>query len=377
MMHAVSLAGSFSTMPFPDLMQWLGDTRRSGTLTVSLDLEERFLDLEDGRLVAIGSDDPRSRDLARLVLSRGLVAEDRLRRAMEVAEYTRRRLRRVLVQDGYLTAVALAGAVSTYARDLALELFLWHDGRFAFSSAAQEASLPGLGGESELVVEPAIPLRELVLEGMRRLDEWRRVAEVLPSDDTLVWALAPAADLPAVVALAAHAEPVALGDLCLELGRARFEVMAELHLGWSRGVVAVEPAVRTRAAGRSPVEDLLAAAAALLAEHQFDEAAALLRSILDLDPYDERARELLHRAHVEMLEALYARIPPYRIPRARLAADAPAARALPPRERYLYLRIDGRRDVAALTVMTPVGELETLRALEKFERLGLIGLVLP
>jgi len=373
----VSLAGSFSTMPFPDLMQWLGDTRRSGTLTVTLELEERFLELEDGRLVAIGSDDPRSRDLARLVLARGLIDEGRLRRAMEVAECTRRRLRRVLVQDGYLTAAALSRAVGAYARDLALELFLWHEGRFAFSSAAQEAHLPGLGWESELVVEPGIPLRELVLEGMRRLDEWRRIAEVLPSDDTLVWALAPAPDLPAVVALAGHAEPVALGDFVLQVGRARFEVLAELHLGWARGVVAVEPAARHETAGRSPVEDLLAAAAQLLAERQYEEAAALLRSILDLDPYHDRARELLHRARVEMLEALYARIPPYRVPTTKIAADSPQAKALAPRERYLFMRIDGRRDVAALTVMTPVGELETLRALEKFERMGLVGMRSP
>src|SRR5262249_57058048 len=149
------------------------------------------------------------------------------------------------------------------------------------------------------------------------------VAGVLPSDDALGWALAPALDLPAVVARAAHAEPVALGDFVLQVGRARFEVLAELHVGWARGVVAVEPAARHQAAGRSPVEDLLAAAAQLLAERQYEESAALLRSILDLDPYHDRARELLHRARVEMLEALYARIPPYRVPSPKIAADAP------------------------------------------------------
>jgi hypothetical protein len=57
--------------------------------------------------------------------------------------------------------------------------------------------------------------------------------------------------------------------------------------------------------------------------------------------------------------------------------DAPQAKGLAPRERYLFMRIDGRRDVAALTVMTPVGELETLRALEKFERMGLVGMKSP
>jgi hypothetical protein len=45
---------------------------------------------------------------------------------------------------------------------------------------------------------------------------------------------------------------------------------------------------------------------------------------------------------------------------------------LTPREKYLLARVNGARDVGALTVMTPLGELETLRALKKFHHLGVV-----
>src|SRR6185503_5662050 len=104
----MSLGGAFATMPFPDLMQWLGEARRSGTLVVTLDFEERYFHIREGALVALGSDDPRSRDLARLLLARGLIDELRLRRALATKERTGRSLRSVLLHDGHVPAAALA-----------------------------------------------------------------------------------------------------------------------------------------------------------------------------------------------------------------------------------------------------------------------------
>jgi Domain of unknown function (DUF4388) len=370
----MSLGGAFATMPFPDLMQWLGDARRSGTLVVTLDFEERFLHLRDGALVALGSDDPRARDLSRLLLGRGLIDEARLRRALQAKEKTGRSLRTVLLDDGHVPAVALAAAVRSYAKDVALQIYLWHEGRFVFSDG--RSLLPELDAERELIVDPPIPVRELVLDGVRRVDEWRRMAEVLPSDYTVVFALGAAPDLPTMEHLHGRGEPMALGDLYLSTGRPRFEIMEHLYEAWRRGLLAVDGVPEQIALGRhkTPTDVLWSSARTLIDEKQFDEGAALLRSVLDLDPYHMKARELLARARTEQLEELFRELAPYRIPRPRLGHDAPAVMTLSPRERYLYARLDGRRDVGTLTVMTPMGELETLRALKRFHHVGLIEL---
>jgi len=191
-----------------------------------------------------------------------------------------------------------------------------------------------------------------------------------------VHALDRAEDLAAMQALVAHGEPVALGDLCLELALPRLSILTQLHEAWKRGVLAVDRAAPEPRPDpvHSPIDMLVASARPLLAERQFDEAATLLRSALDLDPYQAEARGLLHRAREEQLEELYRQLPPYRVPVLQGSRDTDRARALPPRERYLLSRVDGERDVGALTVMTPMGELETLRVLKKFQHVGLIKL---
>ena len=370
----MSLGGAFATMPFPDLMQWLGEARRSGTLVVTLDFEERYFHIREGALVALGSDDPRSRDLARLLLARGLIDELRLRRALATKERTGRSLRSVLLHDGHVPAAALAQVVRAYAKDVALQIYLWHEGRFVFTEG--RTVLPELDAERELIVDPPVPVKELILDGVRRIDEWRRMAEILPNDYTVVFALGGAADLPVLEQLSVSGEPVALGDLYLTLGRPRFQIMEELYEAWRRGLLAVDGVPEQIALGQhhSPTDVLVQSAHTLLDEKQFEEGAALLRSVLDLDPYHVKARELLARARNEQLEELYRQLPPYKIPRAVVLRDAATVQALSGRERYLFARLDGHRDVATLTVMTPMGELETLRALKHFHHVGIITL---
>ncbi|MGZ3427939.1 MAG: DUF4388 domain-containing protein, partial [Polyangia bacterium] len=42
------LSGTFATMPFADLLQWISDARRSGTLQIGLEFEDRYLRFVDG-----------------------------------------------------------------------------------------------------------------------------------------------------------------------------------------------------------------------------------------------------------------------------------------------------------------------------------------
>jgi hypothetical protein len=371
----VSLSGTFATMPFPDLMQWLGDAKRTGTLAVSLEFEERYLKLRDGEIVSIGSDDARARDVARLVLSRGLIDETRLKRAMEHKDKSQRSLRAILVEDGYVPGSALAAALRAHAKDIVLQLFLWQDGRFMYSDAVADPHLFDMASpDGEFVIEPSISTREALIDGVRRMDEWRRMAKVLPSDYTVVHALGRAADLPALEALAEAGEPLALGDLCLRLPRPRFEIISDLFQAWRRGLLAIDSTPQQIASKRhkSPIDMLVHTATLLLEEKQFDEAAALLRSAIDLDPYHSEAHQLLHRARADQLEELYQEFPPYRVPVPTGGVGTSDTPVLSPREHYLLSRVDGRWDVGALTVMTPLGELETLRALKKFHHLGVI-----
>lgn len=369
----MTLQGSFSTMPFPDVLQWLGSSRRSGTLWVSLGFEERHFRLEGGDVSAMGSADRVAHDLARLVLARGLIEEPRLQQILSASQgQGSRSLQQILADDGHVDRSVISEAIRAHVRDGVMQVFLWDDGRFVFRAEAERPLIEAPGWDLE--VTPALSTEELLIDAMRRLDEWERMRVAFASDYTIVHALGPASDLPAVEALHRIGEPLALVDLCLRLDRPRFEVLHELEQGRRRGLIAVTATPAEVVEFGGPAKHLLEAVSSLLDEDQYDEADALLRTILNLNPTHAEARRLLETSHRAHLEVLYGEMPPYRTPvlkedRARLAQLG-----LAPRERYLVDRIDGRRDIAALTLMTPLGERETLRALAKLLRLGMLTL---
>jgi len=376
--------GTFSTMPFADLLQWLGDNRRDGTLAVALDFEERYLRFERGQIVAYGSDDPMARDLGRLCLMRGLVDEPRLLRASEVQAKSHMPLGDVLQAEGLVDAAALERAVRAHVEETVLGLFLWPEGRFTFADAreapaAEESLIP-----PEFLLDDPLDVREVLMEGMRRLDEWNRIVKVLPTDDVQLHALGPAEDLPILEEIAAHPHPPTLGALLAERNDSRYAICEQLVRAFERGVLAVEAAdpqaLPATHRGTTTVEHLLRSAETLEAEGQHEEAATLLRSAVALDPFRSDARALLRKVSEAQLADLYRLLPRDHVPRARAGAarsQTSDGAILSPRERRLLAHVNGRWDVQALSMTTALGELETLRALQRLIHAGVVTLSPP
>jgi hypothetical protein len=375
------LSGTFTTMPFADLLQWLGDSRRSGTLSVNLDFEERFLRFDTGKIAGYGSDDPMARDIGRLCLQRGLTNEPRLFAALEAQKQSHMPLADVLVASGFVESEQLEAAVRSHVEETVLGLFLFPDGRFDFMEVAPREIEQWMPPEYELAEH--IDVRGVLMEGMRRLDEWKRYVKVLPSDDALVLPLAPAEDLPILESIAAHPEPPTLGELLAECGDSRFAVCEQLFRAFERGLVAFEtgrPRVERKnktARGATTVEHLVRAADTMIGEHQYDEAATLLRSAVAMDPFRADARELMKLCREAQLIELYGRLQPSQVPSATMPHEKLAKLSLPPRERKVLATLNGRWDVATLTITTGLGELETLRALLRLAHAGVVRLSSP
>ncbi|HEX8951430.1 MAG TPA: DUF4388 domain-containing protein, partial [Polyangia bacterium] len=324
------LSGTFATMPFADLLQWISDARRSGTLQVALEFEERYLRFVDGAIAAYGSDDPMARDLGRLCLLRGLCDEAAILGAAEQQRRSHMPLGDVLVSSGVVAHDALEEAVRLHVEETVLGLFLWPEGRFTYrDEIAPEDVAQFMPPEYELA-EP-IPTRAILMEGMRRLDEWTRIVKVLPTDEVQLHALGPDPMLPLLEEIAAHPLPPTLGQLLAEQGDSRFAVCEQLFRAFEKGLIAVDApsaeatarAQRT-ARGSTTVAHLVQAAQSMIAEGQHDEAAALLRSALALDPFRADARALMGRSREQQLEALYGQLPPHAVPRiARKSAGTP------------------------------------------------------
>jgi hypothetical protein len=111
--------------------------------------------------------------LGQFLVAQG-VSRDAIERAASAPRVAGELLGERLQREGSVTDAQLAGALEQQSRELLYECLGWPEGRFRFEVgaslvAAQRARL-GLAADA------------VVMEGMRRLDEWRVMRALIPSD---------------------------------------------------------------------------------------------------------------------------------------------------------------------------------------------------
>lgn len=362
------LYGTFDTMQLADLAQWLQSNRQSGRLAVTVQDDETYLEFRDGDLVAVSSGDPLHLDVGQVLLARGIVSEDQLHAALGLSR-DGESVAEALVQMEIVPASVVERVQEDHVFETLLDLFFHRSGSFHFSSAG---SLEGLLDQGEdrprNVLRKPISTQNLLVEAMRRLDEWERIRQTFPSSYAVVYALEGESELPVWKELKKIGEPISIGALCLRMSGSRFDVYSQLYLAYNTGLVALDQMLAGQEDHQQlgSVDVLVENARVLIAEQQYDEAREVLGTAINLAPDSRDARQLLDQLRESQLEYLYQQIPPHRtvtltVPRGELAGYD-----LTPRENYLASRLDGRWDVATLVVATPLGELETLRILRKF-----------
>jgi hypothetical protein len=171
----VAIEGPLRELGIHDVFQLLDLSRKTGTLAVTSELRdnEGTVLFENGRVVAatIKSNPHRIGDL--LVRS-GKVAEGDIVRARsaQLEHGDQRLLGEILLEMGAITAKELERQVRMQIEAVIFELLSWREGFFRF----EEGIVAEHGGA---VVK--ISTESLLMEGARRIDEWSRIADRVPS----------------------------------------------------------------------------------------------------------------------------------------------------------------------------------------------------
>jgi hypothetical protein len=352
----MSLRGDLRTMALPDVLQWIASGRKTGTLHVERRSVQKRIILREGNIFSSWSNDPRE-SLGQFLIRLRLVTEEQLFRVLLAQEEKGRLLGSILVADGVLSEDDLRGALKAKAEETIYDLFLWPSGQFEF----REGEFP----ENILITLESL-VTPVILEGIRRVDEWQRIRAVFPNLDTTFKVNGPAAGTAdplerQVLALAAAGK--SLAEMSLELRRSEFETAAvvfELH---SRGVVAVAQ-VRPDTQASDPVaaiQTLLALAYQRLKEKRYEAALKAYEEVLALDRLNQHAKKGLiaameARQHERQLHA----IPRDGVP--ELAVDFPTLTKenLDPHEGFVLSRVNGEWDVQSILKLCPMGEDEAM-----------------
>ena len=348
----MSLRGDLKTMGLPDVLQWIASGRKTGTLHIERGSIQKRIIVREGNIYSSWSNDPRE-SLGQFLIRLNLVTEEQLFKALLGQEERNQLLGSLLLIDGTLTEYDLKRALKAKAEETLFELFLWPSGEFAF----HEGEFP-----VDIRITYETPVTPVILEGIRRVDEWMRIREVFPTTETVFRTTdAPHANLAEVEeqVLDLVAQGRNLAELNLEIRRSEFETAALLFDLHSRGLVAVEstgtPAPPSDTVGA--IRELLALAYQRLQEKRFDAARKAYEEVLALDRLNQNAKKgLIATLEARQQEKSLTAVPRDRIPVLAVELAALTAEKLDPQEGFVLSRVNGEWDVQSILKLCPMGE---------------------
>jgi hypothetical protein len=182
------LGGNLAAIPIGAVLQLLQLEAQTGTLVVWNSDSEITIHMRGGLVDLVQSrgagDEFR---LGRFFLEEGLVKEEDLEELVRSSQNPpasgpssrpARLLGDMLVESGRITEVQLKDALTKQSSELIYELLRWAAGRFEFKQGATST----LAERARL----AMPVASVVMEGFRRVDEWRLIEARLGSFDQVL-----------------------------------------------------------------------------------------------------------------------------------------------------------------------------------------------
>ncbi len=374
-MGVTGIQGNLETMPLSDVLQWLAQGNKTGVLQIrSAKGINKKVYFARGRVLSTASSDPREY-LGQFLISRGLLTEEQLNMAMETQLQTGIKLGKILVTVGILEEDDLKAMLRLKAEEGLYDLFLWDEGRFSFE---EEASL----GDDLVSIE--LDVTSLVMEGIRRKDEWGRIRKAIPSERAVLGRtgklLRDSGAEPDSALLRVYEAldgTRTVEEAALELHSTEFSVasVAFRLLGLGLLEARAEKPRRDEAAYGAVQEKLVNEAEALLKAGRSEEAVKLLGYAARKEPGDAKVRELLGRAEASFNERLAAEsIPQEAILELNVPLDKLVPYSLTPQEGFIATRVNGIWDLSSILKVCPLPKAEALMAVKKLLDLEVLRL---
>jgi tetratricopeptide (TPR) repeat protein len=299
----MAIEGPLRELGIHDVFQLLDLSRKTGALRVTSELRDDAGDvLFDGGKVIHASVRSNPTSIERILRQAGKITDADLAAAAAV-DAPDAPLGDRLVRAGVITQRELERQLHQAIESVVFELMSWREGFFSFEERAVK--------DVALDARIRVSTESLLMEGARRIDEWSRIADKVPSLG-IVPELAPVDDDRAsVLDLLPHEWEVLmmidatrdLRAIAAALGRSEFEIAKIAYGLISTGVVSVRPPARV-SSGAARVADasggVVAAARAALGAGRAEEALATAQGVLAQDAGSTEARLVIARALVRL-----------------------------------------------------------------------------
>lgn len=166
--------GKLKYISIPDLLTFISIIKKTGILTIESENITRRLFWERGELVFANSTDP-DESLGSFLVRHGKITQEQNMKSGMLVEPGKRQ-GKILVQMGVLTPKQLWWAVKNQVLEIIYKTFSLKDGYFYFIETEEPF---------EEKIKLSTSTTNIIMEGIRRLDELPRIKELIPDYDVV------------------------------------------------------------------------------------------------------------------------------------------------------------------------------------------------
>lgn len=387
----MGIVGNLRTMQLEELLQWLSQSKKSGTLEIKNGPWEKKIFFKDGLILSSASNKPEEY-LGHFLVSHGLITEAQLAKAVEQQRSARTLLGMLLVQQGAMAEADLSKMLRLKAEESIYDIFSWDQGDFHFLDNALPESA---------MVPMRLDVTGIVMEGVQRVDEWRRIRKLVPNEAVVPVALVDLATIEGLnpgerrilelvddehsleeIRHATHATEFQICKLLFDQYKLGYVKLIKPRTVTGDGTVVSPP---TSTAGVSAPTSAEVSAVALtqmgqafMAKADYEPALRHLRAARALDPDLPEAQDALAAAERRIREELdKAGVTLHSIPQVTATMEQMTSSKLSPAEGFMLTRINGSYDIQAILKITPVPQLDAMMTFWKLSLTGYIRLAPP
>jgi curved DNA-binding protein CbpA len=168
--------GKIKDYSLPKILAYLNRNRKTGTLIVSNPMFTKKVYLIKGDAIFASSTYEDDR-LGEMLIKAGKITLEQYDASVELLKKTGKRQGAILVDLGYLTPKELFWGVKYQVKEIIYSLFQLEDAEYEF----MEGEIP-----TQEVITLKMSMGNLVYEGVKRIDNWTRIKNEMPTVDSVL-----------------------------------------------------------------------------------------------------------------------------------------------------------------------------------------------
>ncbi len=175
---SVALHGNLRDFGIAEVFQLIGQQRKTGTLVVGEGARSILLVFDEGRVVRGGPAGAGSQSeiLGLQLVRAGLLTREQLGELQSESERSARPLSDLFLATGLIELATLEDVQHLLTRETVFDVICRQDGDFHFTAESIE---------HDTKPENLLAAEQILMDGLRMLDEWQTFADVVPSEESV------------------------------------------------------------------------------------------------------------------------------------------------------------------------------------------------